>query len=48
MKYVILYSVEIMRDYPVNFIEALWNQMTGNKKLAKRLITKLLLTSEVL
>jgi hypothetical protein len=47
IKFVILCSVEILRYYPVDFIKVLWNQMTGKVKLARSLVTNLVLTAEV-
>ena len=47
IKFIILCLVEIWRDYPADFIMVLGNQMTGKLKLARRLVTDLVLTAEV-
>jgi len=41
-------SVEILRDYPVDFIKVLQNQMTGKLKPARSLVTNLVLIAEIM
>jgi len=47
IKFIILCSVEIVRDHSFDFIKVLGNQMTGKVKLARRLVTNLVLAAEV-
>jgi len=47
IKFIILCSVEILRDFPVDFCKVLGNQMIGKVKLARRLVAILVLTAEV-
>jgi hypothetical protein len=41
-------SEEILRDYPVDFIKVLQNQMIGKVKSARSLVTNLVLIVEVM
>jgi hypothetical protein len=47
IKFIILCSVEIWGNYPVEFIKVLQNQITGKVKLARSLVANLVLTADV-